>query len=197
MKRKTLALTLVLALLFSAVVGAQFNKAKAETLGPLEMWQEPEPSGNIVIMHSPQNTTYYESSILLNFTVEAYYIIGDIGYSLDGGAVERVNNLTKISEEPAPYLYVPPYVRVTYSGNLLLSNLSKGNHSITVYRGYQYQGINKRYAVDTYATAFFTIDDPPKPKQSEPSPTTLVVASVITIAIVGIGLLVYFKKRKR
>ena len=32
MKRKTLALTLVLALLFSAVVGAQFNKAKAEKL---------------------------------------------------------------------------------------------------------------------------------------------------------------------
>ena len=30
----------------------------------------------------------------------------------------------------------------------------------------------------------------------EPFPTTLVVASVITVAFVGVGLLVYFKKRK-
>jgi len=30
----------------------------------------------------------------------------------------------------------------------------------------------------------------------EPFPTTLVIASVITVAVVGIGLLVYFKKRK-
>jgi parallel beta-helix repeat protein len=37
----------------------------------------------------------------------------------------------------------------------------------------------------------------PKPKlDSEPLPITLVVGSVITVALVGIGLLVYFKKRK-
>jgi hypothetical protein len=30
-----------------------------------------------------------------------------------------------------------------------------------------------------------------------PFPTTLVIASVSTVAVVGIGLLVYFKKRKR
>jgi N-acetylneuraminic acid mutarotase len=33
--------------------------------------------------------------------------------------------------------------------------------------------------------------------KSEPFPTTLVVASVITVVLVGVGLLVYFKKRKR
>jgi len=36
----------------------------------------------------------------------------------------------------------------------------------------------------------------PEPIDKEPFPTTLVVASVITVAAVGIGLLVYFKKRK-
>jgi hypothetical protein len=35
----------------------------------------------------------------------------------------------------------------------------------------------------------------PKPQQPEPFPTTLVITSVITVAVVGIGLLVYFKKR--
>jgi len=36
----------------------------------------------------------------------------------------------------------------------------------------------------------------PETKQIEPFPTTLVVASVITVAVVGVGLLVHFKKRK-
>ena len=38
-------------------------------------------------------------------------------------------------------------------------------------------------------TLFFTISESP-----EPFPTTLVVASVITVVVVGIGLLFYFKK---
>ena len=36
----------------------------------------------------------------------------------------------------------------------------------------------------------------PEP-QPEPFPTTLVIASVITVAVFGIGLLAYLKKRKR
>ena len=47
-----------------------------------------------------------------------------------------------------------------------------------------------------------TIQPSPEPSstpesQSEPFPTTLVLASVITVAFVGVGLAVYFKKRKR
>jgi len=33
--------------------------------------------------------------------------------------------------------------------------------------------------------------------EPEPFPTTLIVASVITVVVIGVGLLVYFKKRKR
>ena len=36
----------------------------------------------------------------------------------------------------------------------------------------------------------------PEPQHNESFPTALIVASVITVAVVGIGLLVYFKKRK-
>jgi nitrous oxidase accessory protein NosD len=35
-----------------------------------------------------------------------------------------------------------------------------------------------------------------EPTQLEPFPTTLVIVSVVTVAVVGLGLLVYFKKRK-
>jgi hypothetical protein len=39
--------------------------------------------------------------------------------------------------------------------------------------------------------------EPTPNSNSEPFPTTLVVASVVSVAVIGIGLLVYFKKRKR
>lgn len=36
-----------------------------------------------------------------------------------------------------------------------------------------------------------------EPPQTEPFPTTLVIVSIVSVAVTGIGLLVYFKKRKR
>jgi parallel beta-helix repeat protein len=37
----------------------------------------------------------------------------------------------------------------------------------------------------------------PEPQQSEPFPTTLVIASVASVAVISVALMVYFKKRKR
>jgi parallel beta-helix repeat protein len=75
---------------------------------------------------------------------------------------------------------------VTVAGNVTLSGLSNGLHNITV------------YAEDTFGnegaseTITFNVDVP------EPFPVVPVAAvSVATAAVVGIGLLVYFKKRKR
>jgi parallel beta-helix repeat protein len=71
---------------------------------------------------------------------------------------------------------------ITVMGNVTLLELTNGVHNITV------------YAEDTFGnegaseTIIFNIN--------VAFPTTLVVASVITVAVVGIGLLVYFKKRK-
>jgi len=96
----------------------------------------------------------------LNFTVEAYDSIYDVGYSLDDGTVERANNLTKISEVPAPEIrnLTPNWVRVTFMGNLFLSHLSEGKHSVTVYQGFQFQD---RYEVYAYTYVNFTIGDIP------------------------------------
>jgi hypothetical protein len=70
---------------------------------------------------------------------------------------------------------------VTISGNMTLTGLSNGDHNLTLYTTDEFgnTGVSE--------TIYFTVD--------VPFPTTLVLASVITAAV-GIGLLVYFKKRK-
>ncbi len=71
---------------------------------------------------------------------------------------------------------------VTVSGNLTLPELSYGAHMITVYAN---DSLSNMGASETI---YFSI--------SEPFPTTLVAtASGVSVAIIGIGLLVYFKKR--
>ena len=74
---------------------------------------------------------------------------------------------------------------VTIGGNATLEGLANGMHNVTV------------YATDTFGnegaseTVNFTLEVP------EPFPTTLVAAaSVATVAIIGVGLLVYFKKSR-
>jgi hypothetical protein len=271
-KRKALALTLITMLLSLTLVGVQFiNKTKAETLGPVVI----VPTSNKVEIFYPQNETYNVNSLLVNFTVVMQGNAFDFGYSLDEGAVIRVENITKISESG----WIP-YVTYTFRGSVFLANLSEGSHSITVYEGCQFQGIPtnpslKRYEVLAYDYTNFTIDtiapnisllspenrvynmsdlslnftvnepvskfaysldgqdnvtisgnttltDLPYgehnvtvfatdgvgntgtsetiffsiPEPPEPFPTSLVAASIITVIIVGIGLFVYFKKRK-
>ena len=71
---------------------------------------------------------------------------------------------------------------VTVSGNLTLPELSYGAHMITVYAN---DSLSNMGASETI---YFSI--------SEPFPTALVAtASGASVAIIGIGLLVYFKKR--
>jgi hypothetical protein len=71
---------------------------------------------------------------------------------------------------------------VEVSGNTALAELVVGAHNVTVF-GFDASG-NR----GTSETTYFTI--------KEPFPTTLVIASVITVAVVGVTLLFYFKKRK-
>jgi hypothetical protein len=75
---------------------------------------------------------------------------------------------------------------VTITGNLNLTELTAGSHNLTLYID-DLLG-NTRHS----ETIYFTIA-----KESEPFPTTLGIASIITVTVVGVGSLVYFKKRKR
>jgi hypothetical protein len=75
---------------------------------------------------------------------------------------------------------------VTIMGNTTLTGISSGFHNITV------------YALDLFGVSgaskivHFSIAEKP-----EPFPTTLVaVATLVTVAVASVGLMVYFKKRK-
>jgi hypothetical protein len=74
---------------------------------------------------------------------------------------------------------------VTVAGNATLAGLSEGSHSVTIYSN------DTAGNVDASETVTFTVDTP------EPFPTTQVAtASMASVAIVGLSLLVYFKKCK-
>ena len=75
---------------------------------------------------------------------------------------------------------------VTITGNTTLSGLPDGAHNLTVYATDHYgnTGVSE--------TITFTVDVP------EPFPTALVTAaSTVSVAVVGVGLLVYFTHVKR
>jgi len=75
---------------------------------------------------------------------------------------------------------------VTVAGNTTLANLPYGEHNVTVYATDNVGNIGSE-------TITFTIAEP----EPEPFPTTIVIASIVSVAVVSIGLLVYFKKSKR
>lgn len=156
-KKASTAVALTMLFLSMLIEVQLITNVKGETLGPLAMYNS--NSGNDVEISSPKSEIYNVSSILLNFTVEAYGDIYDVGFSLDEGSVERITSLTKIAEVPTPELHsLAIYSRVTFRGYLSLSNLSSGNHSVTVYQGYQYRGLHERYSVSAYSYVNFTVD---------------------------------------
>jgi hypothetical protein len=71
---------------------------------------------------------------------------------------------------------------VTIIGNTTLTGLSNGLHSVTVYANDTYGNMG------TSETLTFTI--------SLPFPTTLVIAPIVSVAVAGLGLLLYSKKRR-
>ena len=77
---------------------------------------------------------------------------------------------------------------VTVTGNTTLAGLSWGMHNVTVYAKDMFENTGASETIS------FSVD---VPEPSEPFPTLLVAtASGASVAIIGIGLLVYFKKRK-
>ena len=73
---------------------------------------------------------------------------------------------------------------VTISGNTTITDLLNGLHNVTVYAKDEFDNMGAS------ETIYFSVDLP------EPFPTALVVVSITSVAVVGVGLLIYFKKRK-
>jgi nitrous oxidase accessory protein len=128
----------------------------------------PEELPPEILILSPQNKTYTTTEVPLTWTCDEQ--IRFAHFTLD-------------------LLFTPLYENTTLIGNTTLTDLSNGTHTITVHvlteRGFASQ------------TVHFTVIPEPQ-LQPEPLPTMpFVVVSVIVVLVVGVGLLVYFKKRKR
>jgi len=72
---------------------------------------------------------------------------------------------------------------ITISGNTTIAGLSNGLHNVTVYARDEFENVGISQTITFRVEA--------------PFPTTLVITPIASVAIVGVGLLVYFKKRKR
>jgi hypothetical protein len=121
-----------------------------------------------------------------NFTaVELFEGISWVGYSLDGKAVVAVTDNVTSTVTARRYNY-----------QLTLDGLSDGAHDLTVYAG------DLAGNVGASAPLQFTVgqEAQPEPDQSASDqlfPTALIASAIALVAVVGIGLLVYFSKKRR
>ena len=182
MRKTALAVSLMLVLLFSAAVAqiAGFAEANPNIF--------PIPHEDISIQ-SPQDKVYYNAkTILLNFTVKSnydmdtplffYLLDAQKDYKLESVKVEDVHEFMSGDE-------------YCYEGQAILSNLTVGAHKLTVFQGWlDSEGtINSKVNFDTSASIVHFNIEP------EPFPTTLVIVTIASVAVIGLGLLIYFKKR--
>jgi hypothetical protein len=136
------------------------------------------------------STTYYvgykiSSSSAVNFTIDT------VSPEISVLAMENITYTT--FDVPLSYTVNEPGSRtsysldgqdnVTFAGDTILTGLSEGAHNITVY------ATDNAGNTGASETIYFTID--------EPFPTTMVIAPVASVAFVGAGLLLYFKKLKK
>jgi hypothetical protein len=159
MKRKASALTLALALLFSAVAGAQLNLlAKANFIFP--------PGNPIITILSPTNNTSYNASTLsLKATFETYHtayeapIVSNktrvFSYALDGKPPEPLTITTARDEGY-------PGGDVFFESSDILPELTEGLHNLTVRIVSDYfQQPADRFHTESESTVYFRVDRVP------------------------------------
>ena len=169
MKTTASASTLILALIFSAEATSQLSSVVTTNpyTGIPFLPSEPNTDQPIVIVQSPNNTTYHENQFPLNFTVtkpdsclqSPYNIscwIKDVKYEIDG---------QMLLYEPSPSLHELP---VTKQFSTVLTGVSEGQHTLQVqisaerqydpnHRSYVFE--MKRYSLNVSQTIKFTEDE--------------------------------------
>lgn len=163
---KTYALFLTLIIAMSCLTSLMAKSANAQVptppdvpiLGPVIICSAGDPA-NFVIVTSPVNQTVYANPVQLTFATQQMLMYGDsynVGYSLDNSEVSSVSMNFSYNSNDNDTVGYP----VTGGGALILPVLSEGPHIITVYAGWQYLGVNKRFEVYAYSTVNFTVGNP-------------------------------------
>lgn len=171
MKRTASTLTLIIVILFSAVVGMPFAKlAKANPDSIIKYLIG-------IIIESPENKTYRTNEI--NVNIYAYTQMGpdftplkDVGYSVDG----------------VPFVYFADPVGTNIANESVALNLTEGSHTIVA----KARTLNVQAGLDreVCANVTFTIDTNPTPTPTVPEFPTWVIlplfAMVMLLSIVFI-----------
>jgi hypothetical protein len=146
------------------------------------------------------NGDEYKSNVLVTYYV-SYRLNGSstVNFTIDLppriSILSLENKIYNTSNVTLDFTVNEPISKVTYSldgkenvsiaGNTTLTGLFNGDHNVTVY------ATDKAGNIGASETMYFTIEVP------EPFSTTLVIASfAASVAVLGVGLIVYFKKRK-
>jgi hypothetical protein len=128
------------------------------------------------------------TTLAVNFTVDttppSIFVLSPENKTYDADNVTL--NFT-VSEAASQVSYVlDGGENLTAEGNITLADLPNGEHNVTVY------ATDLAGHVGASETVYFSVEVP------EPFPTVPVAAtSVAAVVVVGAGLLVYFKKRRR
>jgi hypothetical protein len=188
-RRETLlAITFISVLLFSLAAGTQFiSLGKANPLP--EMYMR-------ATIKNPKNTTYNTNTITLNFSAESlnFFPYLNFSYNIDAQEAKPVESITVTGQEFIPIN--PGIYHQWLEGSCVLSNLSEGWHNVTVYQISDYPAGKPQNGeiIRSATTEFMIAKEIPRPE----FPTTLATAaSISSVTIIGIGLLVYFKRRTR
>jgi hypothetical protein len=139
---------------------------------------------------NPANVRYHTTYRMSGFST--VYFTVDLPPKISITSIENKTYTT--SKIALTYTINEPISKATFSldgknnetvnGDIVLPELSNGLHNVTVYAW------DKVGNVGASETVYFNVE--------VPFPTALVIAaSVASIAIIGAGLLVYFRKRKR
>jgi hypothetical protein len=195
--KRVLALLFILALVFLLLTGVNAVQYDLEEFEGL-----PYTPPLVALLSPTSNVSYNLSDVPLNVTVEVRTIILHnlervrwLNYSLDGQTAISLNliepSLSEISQLPY-YVY----------GNTILTGLSDGSHNLTIFGKTSVSGLNGYFN----ETVYFNVNTDKSTSESSPTmsslpepasfATILVIASVVAVAVVGVGLLIYFQKCK-
>jgi hypothetical protein len=197
MKRKTSALALILALLVSAIALQFVSVASANFIGALILPNEPNTTPPTIVVHSPvQNQTCNSTDLWLDFTIikpKGFFgNVTSVWYTVDGGKPQNIEVHDRfINDSDSIYL---PVKELNFSSNL---KLTVGAHNVKV--SLEAQSFYIDY-VDRQGWIYPSVlvhgeSETVNFNVEVPFPTTIVATASASMAIVGVGLLVYFKKR--
>jgi hypothetical protein len=175
-------------------------------------FQMPNKDPPVVTIQSPVNaTTYFESDVLLNFTVtkptswfkpDVVCYIKNITYQMDEGQAVVLYTPTP----PTP----PSELPATDHFSVVLDGLPEGQHTLQIKVSAESQYLPndtyywfmvRHYPLRASQTVVFTVENSPtptpEPQQDAFLQALVAAASGASATIVGLGVLLYFKKRKR